>query len=265
MIRRLLPALVCFALLAHGAAAHLISKPPCATPNTPSPTLQQILDGLVVSGPAIDAGAPQSIELWDNASGPMTANVVVNYTGSDAIRFGMYPDGDPSNHAFLLSGDMSPSVVVSVSFADDGKITISGGEHSTWVAGFGGPFGFFVKVPSEHGESQHGESQHDEWEDGGTQAGESSVYLFTDADLNGGVRAKVFQGNGTTTLKFPGQSPGLFLVNQYLIAFETGDDGGFNDFVVSVSNLVAVPEPAIAWLLGLSALAVLSARRIRST
>src|SRR5882672_9916627 len=153
MIRRLLPALICFTLLAHGAAAHLISKPPCATPNPSSPTLQQILDGLVVSGPAIDAGAAQSIALWDNASGPMSANVVVNYTGSDAIRFGMYPDGDSGNHAFLLSGNMSPADVVSVSFGDDGSITISGGQHKPGASGFDGPFGFFVKIPSVHGES----------------------------------------------------------------------------------------------------------------
>ena len=125
MIRRLLPALVCFTLLADGAAAHLMSKPPCATPNAPSPTLQQILDGLVVSGPAIDAGAAQSIALWDNASGTMTASVVVNYTGSSAIRFGMYPDGDSGNHACLLSGNMSPADVASVSFGADGSTGVA--------------------------------------------------------------------------------------------------------------------------------------------
>jgi hypothetical protein len=248
MIKRVLPALVCLVLFAQTAGAHLITKPARCPKPPAAPSLQQILDGLVVSGPAIDAGAPANIDLWDNASGPMSANVVVDYTGrSDALWFGMYPADDSGNHAFLLSDSMSPDDVASVSFSDDGSITIRGGlTPKAKASGFDGPFGFFAKVASAHSDSP--------------------VYLFTEADLNGGeVRVKVFAGNGTTTLKFPGQSPGLFLTNQYLLAFETGNDGGFNDFIVSVSNIVAVPEPAIAWLLGFSALAVLSGRRVRNT
>jgi len=215
---------------------------------TPTPTLQQILDGLVVSGPAIDANAPSGVDLWDNTSGPMTAQVVVDFTGAkQTLFFGMYAADDPKNRAFLLTDNLKPSDVATVSFLDDGKITISGGIKGRSKAdGFDGPFGFFVKIP-------------------GHFKNESPVFLFTEAELNGGlVKAKVFQGNGETQLKFPGLAPGLFLTNQFLIAFETGNDNGYNDFIVSVSGIVAAPEPALCLLVGAS-LAALFARRIRGT
>jgi hypothetical protein len=74
--------------------------------------------------------------------------------------------------------------------------------------------------------------------------------------------AKVFEGNNKTILRFPGLAPGLFLTSQFLIAFETNKDGQFNDLIVSVSGL-AIPEPALGLLLGLS-LAALYVRRARS-
>jgi hypothetical protein len=248
--RALLSVLVCLALAARTAAAHsTCDAAPPPTPGT-APTLQQILDGLVVSGPPIDANSPANIELWQNASGPMTANFVLDFTPrQDGIWFGMYDADNPGNPAFLLSDIITPADVAAVSFNDDGSISVSGGlkPRST---GFDGPFGFFVKnfAPDNS---------------------RSSVFLFTQAELNGGtVRAKVFQGNGTTVLKFPGLAPGLFLENQFLIAFETGlgdgNDGGFNDFIVSVSGIVPVPEPAIAWLVCISGLALVCGRRLRS-
>jgi len=234
MIRRILSLAVCLASLSARASADPLS-------------LQQILDSLVVSGPPIDAGAPQHIELWDNASGPMTANVVLDFTGrSDAVWMGMYPAGNSANRAFLLADTMTPADVASVAFNQDGSIVIRDGlEPLTTAAGFDGPFGFFAKIASA--------------------TSDSPVYLFTQADLNGGeARAKVFAGNGLTTLRFPGLQPGLFLQNQYLIAWETGDDGGFNDLIVSVAGIVPVPEPVSMGILGIASLVALRARRVRS-
>lgn len=209
------------------------------------PALQQILDGLVVSGPGIDANDATGIELWDNSVGPMTAQLVADYTGkSQLVLFGMYPDGDPRNRVFLLSEFSRPKDPTTVTFLEDGDLSIRGGLRRK-ASGFDGPFGFFVKVIEKHGDSR------DIW--------------FTDADLNGGeVRAKVFAGDGLTTLKLPGLAPGLFLPNQFLIAFETGCDGGFNDLLVLVTGIVPAqaPEPALAWLTGVS-LAALCARRAR--
>lgn len=243
-------AFVCLALLAGDAGAHPTGTTTVPAPTGPAPTLQQILDGLVVSGPAIDANAPQNIELWQNASGPMTANFVLDFTPrEDGIWFGMYDADHPGNPAFLLSDIITPADAATVTFNDDGSISVTGGLKPKSF-GFDGPFGFFAKnfAPDDS---------------------RGSVFLFTEAALNGGtVRAKVFQGNGTTMLKFPGLAPGLFVQSQFLIAFETGlgdeNDGGFNDFIVSVSSIVPIPEPALGWLLGISSLAVLRGRRLRS-
>jgi hypothetical protein len=258
--RCIFSAVVCLGvLLAQSAHAHSLrphwnfakhshKNGKCCAPDTPSsqPTLQQILDG-VVSGPAIDANSPSGIELWDNSSGPMTAQIVADYTGKkDRVFFGMYSADDPTNRAFLLADFLRPTDIATVSFLEDGLITIRGGlTHRKKEAGFDGPFGFFVKVAPKH---------------------EERVFLFTEADLNGGnVQAKVFQGDGQTVLDLPCLSPGLFLPSQFLIAFETDGDNRFDDLLVLVSGVVAhVPEPGVAWLLGVS-LAALLARRVRST
>src|SRR5262245_11697632 len=200
MIKRLIPSwFVCLLLLAQPAAAHSFHQQhgpqkhgqvfhghkgpkPCA-PSAGDDALQGHLDDLVVSGPPIDAGAPSGIDLWDNTSGPMTAQVVVDNTGhGTALWFGMYPENDPANRAFILSDSMSPEDIATVTFLDTGSIVIRGGiKPKVKAEGFDGPFGFFAKVASAKSDSP--------------------VYLFTQADLNGGqIRAKVFQGNDQTVL-----------------------------------------------------------------
>ena len=67
------------AFFAQVASAHSTIK--CDGPATLTglaPSLQQILDGLVVSGPPIDASAPINVELWQNSSGAMTAQLVAD-------------------------------------------------------------------------------------------------------------------------------------------------------------------------------------------
>lgn len=239
--RRFLVAALCLAFLAGPAAASSIGRlSPHGSTGSPK-TLQQILDGLVVSGPAIDANAPADIELWLNSSGPMTARVVADATPKNRVTFGIYDPDQPNKPAFLLADFVRDAATVS--FNDDSSISIRSGLQRK-ASGFDGPFGFFLKSTAKR---------------------QSPVFLFTEADLNGGtVQVKVFQGDNRTILKVPGQRPGLFLDSQFLIAFETGTDGGFNDFLVLVSGVVpAVPEPATFGLVGLS-LAALLARRARS-
>lgn len=249
------------AFFAQVAAAHSTLK--CdgpTTPTGPAPSLQQILDGLVVSGPPIDANAPINVELWQNSAGPMTVQLVADYTGKwQAIIPGMY---DPDNMHKAFFDIPTPSDVATVMFNDNGSITIHGGFKPNKAFGFEGPFGFFVKTfDSKHGKHGKHHKKHGD-----------STFFYTQAALNDGPRAKVFQGDGTTILKLPGLAPGLFLPSQFLIAWETGlgdaNDGQFNDFLILVSNVVPVataPEPAFAFLLGISALAVVCGRRARST
>lgn len=236
-------AFVCLVAVAQVASAAATStRAPVTVQGGTTPTLQQILDGLVVSGPAINANTPTPVQLWDNTSGPVSAQIVADFTGKQSVKFGIYDPDQPNKGALLLNDNMKPSDVASIVFNDDQSIGIQGGKDKKGK-GFDGPFGFFAKVP--------------------TKSKTDLPFLFTQSDLNGGqVFAKVFQGNNQTILRFPGLAPGLFLTSQFLIAFETSKDGQFNDLIVSVSGL-AIPEPALGLLVGLS-LAALYARRARS-
>lgn len=230
MQRAVISTILGLCLLAQGAAAQ---------------TLQDILNGLVVSGPAIDANAPAPIEAWNRGAGPLNAQLVGDFTPTSDINFGIY-DTDSLAQALLLSDDFLPDEVVLGIFRDDGSINVRGGLATSPVFGFEGPFGFFV-------------------------TNESETFYTEVARNSDGPRAKVFQGNGTTVLKLAGLSPGAFLPSQFLIAWETGigdaNDGEYNDFLVLVSSIlpiVPVPEPAFALVLGVSALALVCGRRARS-
>lgn len=279
--RATVSALLCLVLVARGASAHAIHCDDPTTPPSQPQTLQQILDGLVVSGPGIDASAPLNIELWSNSAGPLTAQVVLDNTSkSQSISFGMYDPDNPGNHAFLLPNGVTPADIATVVFNDDQSIKISGPINGT-DSPFDGPFGFFVKTSTK---SDHGKHVgHDNWnkwrwnqwawgwhkQNGGGGDDGMKQFFYTQDALNPGgePRAVVFQGDGQTVIKLPGIAPAVFLPSQFLIAWETGsgdaNDGLFNDFLVLVSNIVpaTVPEPAFALLLGISSLALVRGRR----
>jgi len=281
-------ALLCLLLLARGASAHAIKCDHPSQPTSQPQTLQQILDGLVVSGPGIDASAPLNIELWTNSAGPMTAQVVVDKTSkSQSVSFGMYDPDNVGNHAFLLPSGVTPADVATVVFNADQSITVHGPINAS-SSPFDGPFGFFVKTSLKGGEDDQGENDDDqgENEDGhhggwnhkwdkwsrtqwawgwdkhkGDEGDEGEgnegmkQFLYTQDALNpGGLpHAVVFQGDGHTVIQLPGLAPGLFLPSQFLIAWETGlgdaNDGQFNDFLVLVSNIVPVTVPEPAFAL----------------
>ena len=219
--------------------------------------LQDILDGLVISGPPINASSPSPFELFEAGSSGITAQVI---SASDDLFFGIYDGSDPTNRGVLLKGSMPSSFVSTVSFSDDGRITFpkvqyghgwGHWKHGKWsrgrekfesLSGFDGPFGFFVK----------------------SGKGSGAVYIFTQDALNsGGAQgALVFQGNGETTIKLPGLKAGLFRPDQFILAFDADGDGNFGDMVVLVSGIDrGVPEPASALLIGVSLLALIRMRR----
>jgi hypothetical protein len=208
------------------------------TPTPSEQNLQDILDDLVVAGPPIDASTPSPIELFDAGSTGITAADA----SSDAVAlyFGIYPEGDAQNLALLLSSGLPTDYVATVSFTDEGSIVYGFPQDRVSRSGFDGPFGFFVKIVND----------------------DSPVFIFTEAALNGGVRALAYQGNGQTTIQLPGLQAGIFRPDQFILAFDADGDGVFGDMVVAIAGIdVPVPEPASALLIAASLLALVRLRR----
>src|SRR5262245_49603205 len=128
--RSFVSVLVCLAVVAQSAAAGPMSarKPVTTQGSSGAPTLQQILDGLVVSGPAISESSAQNIQLWTNTSTPMTAQIVADFTGNQKVKFGIYDSDHPDQGQILLQDNMKPSDIASAVFNDDQTITIKGGK-----------------------------------------------------------------------------------------------------------------------------------------
>jgi hypothetical protein len=241
-----------------------MSKNDCGPkPEPTEPSLQDILDDLVVSGPPIEASSPSPFELFVAGSTGITAQIIL---AADDLYFGIYDGDDPTNRAKLLKSNSPSSFIASVSFSDDGTITFSkvpgfgrghghaygwnkhgkhwkhgGGGKLDSRCGFDGPFGFFAKVLDGH----------------------DSVYIFTEDALNGGdERVLAFQGNGETVIKLPGMRAGVFRPDQFILAFDADGDGVFGDMIVAIAGIdVPLPEPAAALLIGVSLLALVRLRR----
>jgi hypothetical protein len=206
-------------------------------PATEEGNLQDILDGLVVSGPPIDANAPSPFELFVAGSTGITAQVI---TAIDDLHFGLYAGGNPLDAAAILNSHSPTSFVAAVSFDDQGVITFGSGVND-WRSGFTGPFGFFVK----------------------STASAPFVVVYTEDSLNGGSnRALAFQGNGQTTIALPGMQAGTFRPDQFILAFDVDGDGNFGDMVVAIAGIeTGVPEPAAMLLIGLSLFTLVRTRR----
>jgi len=253
MIRFAVPLALLLGVLSSGtASANLIRDEHACDPAPPPPveqaSLQEILDDLVVSGPPIDANAPSGFEIFEPSSSPMTSQMVFTIPREGLnMAFGIYDADDPGSKVWLFSTPFTIGASMTVSFLADGQISVSNGYHSRTFGGIDGPFGFFVKTWEDHQEA---------------------VFVFTDADLNGGeTRAKVFQGNDQTRLELPGLRPGLFLESQFLIAWELGlgseNDGAFDDLLASVSAITPLPEPGALALVGIAVVALARMRRAR--
>jgi Domain of unknown function (DUF4114)/PEP-CTERM motif len=200
--------------------------------------LQQILDGITLGGHSsvnvlTDQVSPD--QLWSlGATGGAMSQIVIEIAGNAYYNgFGVYDATDPSKRVTMFSGPSGAGAQSLFVLKNDGSVVI--GDLSSWsfydtgVDFAGNQFGFFLQTPT------------DIW------------YSENALNLDHSDHMVAFGGEGDwVTLP---SSSGFWDANEYVLGWEDlaspGWDYDYNDFVVMVESIHAVPEPASLALFGI--------------
>lgn len=208
-------------------------------------------NGIVKSGPTYNPYTQQSVpsSFWSiGATGASENKIVLELAGNANLNtFGIFDPTNPGNTLQLFSGPASAGWSVTLLNLGGGDYSASlfnasGVFQSTTTAHFGvdNLFGYYLGTP------------------GGTFYSKASLNQDAGSSYaNGTPHMVAYQGNNKTTLK-TGKTSGLFLSNEYLLAWEDtafmNSDLDYNDFVVLVESVHPVPEPAVLGMFGLGVL-----------
>lgn len=149
---------------------------------------------------------------------------------SSSAAFGIYDAGNPDRYVVFFSAGVSSGDQIFVSIKLDGSVFLN--NQDTGVDFNGNKFGFFLSTGEQTWYSQAGRN-------------------------NDEHHLLAYQGNNRDVLQIGDNAAGLFVPNEFLLAWEAAPLGEFNDyadFVVIVESVVGVPEPGTLALLSLGLL-----------
>lgn len=232
-----------------GGVALLASAGAFATPvhlGGESPDLQAVINGLYsAAGTPLSAApdvnlnqAAESGQFQIEASGGSVSTMVIEVAANASTNtFGIYDVADPTKYLELFSGAASSGGQAFLSVSDTYLFSVIGGSGVQ----FNGPtFGYYLRTGS-------------------------GKTFYSQAILNGGDDQLVaYQGDGDY-IKLPTRPAGKWGSSSYVLAWEdtplASSDKDYQDMVVYVESVTAVPEPGTAALFGLAGLGLAFTRR----
>ena len=168
----------------------------------------------------------------DDASVFNTLAADASAADSSAAAFGIYDVNNAERRVTFFSAGNMAGDQIAVSIKLDGSVFLN--FQDTGVDFANNKFGFFLTV------------------------GETT--WFSQPNLNNDEHHVIaYQGNSQDTLQIGNNAAGLFVPNEFLLAWEAAPIGSVNDyadFVVLVESIVGVPEPGTLVLLSLGLLGV---------
>ncbi len=201
--------------------------------------LQQILDGITIGGDSSvdvvnDQAAPD--ELWSlGATGGAFSQIVIEIAGNAPLNiFGVYDAINPTRRVEMFSGAAGAGARSTLAITNDGSVwsgdMFGGTFHDSGIDFAGNAFGFYLQTP-----------------DG---------LWFSQAALNSDQADHMLAFAGKYDwVQLPSSWAGMWDSNEFVLAWEDlarpGWDYDYNDFVVMVESVHAVPEPGSIALFGL--------------
>ena len=212
-------------------------------------SLQSVIDGLYTAAGTPTGNAPkvntnqanESGRFEIEASGGSIATMVIEIAGlAGSNTFGIYDINNSSNYLQLFSGNASSGYSSTLKVLFDG---VNYKFSSTTYNAGGDLLGFTTQLFSSQTFGYYLGS-------GSTPA------FFSEASKNnnGEDQMVAFKGDGDK-IQLPGGIPAVWGSSSYILAWEDqaygSSDKDFNDMVVYVESVTAVPEPGSLALLGL--------------